>query len=270
MKCFSGQECVLRSIKILLVPAFLLSCASAHAALEMDEFVVDSRLLGPRKLYVSKNIIRIDCPRESLTIISKKPFSQVTCFNRSSKRICQAESAVAVKELRTLGVLMAEAGEVTLTWNPVGTEILQGVSCTAYKAKVTHTEAKPDKADEVDWRKYWVRKDLEVPKAAGDILSAAVGAPNIPGIPQRLEHFGSETDFNIPFLSRSNIDTKKKTLKVIISNKSKKKVTVPDSFFDIPTGYKMRKDFKKVLLHKGGIQSLKDARVAPDFLFETK
>lgn len=270
MKLFNGQECVRRSIKFLLLPAFLLCSASASAALEMDEFVVDSQLLGPRRLYVSKNIIRIDCPRESLTIISKKPFSHVTCFNSSSKRICEAESAIAVKQLRTIGVLVAEAGEVSLTWNAVGTETLQGVSCMAYKAKVTHTEAKPNKADEADWRKYWVRKDLEVSRPAGDILSAAVGAPNIPGIPQRLEHFGSETDFNLPFLSRSNIDTKKKTLKVIISTKSKKKVTVPDNFFDIPKGYKLRKDFKKVLLHKAGIQSLKDARVAPDFLFETK
>jgi hypothetical protein len=260
----------LLSVKLILLPIFFWNCASACAALEMDEFVVESQLLGPRKLYVSKSIIRIDCPRESLTIISKKPFSHVTCFNSSSRRICQAESAIAVKELRTLGVLMAEVGEVKLTWNQVGTETLQGVPCTAYKAKVTHTEARPQKADEVDWRKYWVRKDLEVPKAAGDILSAAVGAPNIPGIPQRMEHFGSETDFNIPFLSRSDIDTKKKTLKVIISNKSRKKVTVPDSFFDIPKGYKIRKDFKKVLLHSGGIQSLKDARVAPDFLFESK
>ncbi len=258
------------SSKLLLLPIFFLNCTPAGAAVEMDEFVVDSQLLGTRKLYVSKSIIRIDCPRESLTIISKKPFSHVTCFNKSSRRICEGESGIAVKELRTLGVLMAEVGEVKLTWNPVGAETLQGVPCTAYKAKVTHTEAQPKKADEADWRKYWVRKDLEVPKAAGDILAAAVGAPNIPGIPHRMEHFGSETDFNIPFLSRSNIDTKKKTLKVIISNKSRKKVTVPDNFFDIPKGYKTRKDFKRVLLHSGGIQSLKDARVAPDFLFESK
>ncbi len=119
----------LSSIKILLLPAIMFSCASASQALEMDEFVVDSQLLGPRKLYISKSIIRIDCPRESLTIISKKPFSHVTCFNKSSKRICEAESAIAVKQLRTLGALMAEAGEVTLTWNPVGTETLQGVPC---------------------------------------------------------------------------------------------------------------------------------------------
>lgn len=270
MNQFRATERMRHSIKFLLLPVWWFCCASANASVEMDEFVVDSKLLGPRKLYVSASIIRIDCPRESLTIISKKPFSQVTCFNSSSKRLCQADTVVAIKDLRRLGVLMAEAGEVKLTWTTLGPETVQGVPCTAYKAKVTHTEAMPDKADEVDWRKYWVRKDIEVPRAAGDILSAAVGAPNIAGIPFRLEHFGSDTDFNIPFLTRSNIDTKKKTLKVIISNKSRKKVSVPNSFFDIPAGYKIREDFKKVLLHKGGIQSLKDARFAPDFLFETK
>ena len=270
MKPFNVQECFQRPIKFFLLPTFLFCSVAANAKVEMDEFVVDSQLLGQRKLYVSRSVIRIDCARESLTIISKKPFSHVTCFNKSSKRICQADTAIAVKELRTLGVLMAEAGEVTLTWSAVGPETIQGVPCTAYKAKVTHTEAKPNKADEADWRKYWVRKDLEVPKLVGDILSASVGAPHIPGIPQRLEHFGSENDFNIPFLSRSNIDTKKKTLKVVISNKSRKKLSVPDNFFDIPEGYMKRKDFKKVLLHSGGIQSLKDAQISPDFLFETK
>ncbi len=258
-------------LSLLLLPVFIFCfCASANAAVEMDEVVVDSKLLGPRRFYISKNTIRIDCPRESLTIITKKPFDSVICFNNSSKRICEATSVVAVKELRTLGVLMAEAGEVEVTWSLVGRETVQGVPCAAYKAKVTHTEANPKKADEADWRKYWVRRDIEVTKAAGDVLSAAAGAPNIPGVPLRLEHFGSETDFNIPFLSRSNIDTKKKTLKVIISSKSKRKVTVPDTFFDIPKGYKMRKDFKRVLLNRGGIQSLKDASNSPGFLFESK
>ncbi len=112
----------------------------------MDEFVVDSKLLRPRKLYISKNIIRIDCPRESLTIISKKPFNQVTCFNSSSKRLCEADSAIAVRELRALGVFMAEAGEVKTDVTKVGPETVQGVNRIAYKAKVTHTEAMPNKA----------------------------------------------------------------------------------------------------------------------------
>lgn len=236
----------------------------------MTEFLVEGKLLGPRKMYVCDSMIRIDCPKDGLTIISKKPYTHVTCYNRTSRRICQGESSKAVEELRTLGLFMAEAGEVSISWSPVGKETIQGVPCLAYKAKVTHTEANPKKADEADWQKYWVRKDLDVPKAAGDILAASVGAPNIPGIPQRLEHFGSETDFNVPFLSRSDIDTKKKTLQVIIANKSKKVVFLPDSFFEIPQGFKKMKDFKKVLLHSGGIQSLRDAQSAPGFLFESK
>lgn len=257
-------------LRHLLLSAFLFCGPSANAATTMTEFLVEGKLLGPRKMYVSDSMIRIDCPKDGLTIISKSPYNRVICFNRTSRRICEGEAAQAVQELRTLGLLMAEAGEVSISWCPVGKEIIQGVPCFAYKAKVTHTEDKPKKEDEVDWRKYWVRKDLQVPKAAGDILAASVAAPNIPGIPQRMEHFGSESDFNVPFLSRSEITTKKKTLQVIIATKYKKVVSLPDSFFEIPQGFKKIKDFKKVLLHGGGIQSLKDARSAPDFLFESK
>lgn len=257
-------------IKYWLLPTFLSCSLSAGAAVTMHEFVVKGALLGPRKLFISENIIRIDCPKDGLTIITRKPFTQVTCFNRTSRRICQGETAKAVMELRTLGLLMAEAGEVSISWSPVGKETIQGVPCLAYKAKVTHTEAKPKKEDEADWRKYWVRNDLAVPKTAGDILAAAVAAPNIPGIPQRLEHFGSETDFNLPFLSRSDIETRKKTLKVLITTESKNTVCVPGNFFDVPKGYKQTSDFKKVLLTGSGIQSLKDARSAPGFLFESK
>lgn len=259
-----------RTIHFLILPTIFLNGLPSFAAVSMNEFLIESQLLGPRKLYIADHIIRIDCLKEGLTIISKKPFAHVTCFNRSSRRICQADSQLAVKELRTLGVLMAEAGEVKLSWSPAGSQTIQGIPCAVYRAKVTHTEAQPDKADEIDWRKYWVRKDVLVPKAVGDILAAAVCAPNIPGIPQRLEHFGSETDFNIPFLSRSNIDTKKKTLRVVITNRSMKRISVPDTFFDIPKGFKLKKDIRKVFLNRGGIESLKDAGVSPGFLFESK
>lgn len=253
-----------------ILVAILFCTTPAFAAIPLYEFIVESQLLGTRKLYVSDNIARIDCPREGLTIITKKPFNRVTCFNVSSKRICEADTAAAVKDFRTLGVLMAEAGEVIIQWKPAGKEKVQGIPCEAYKAKVIHTEARPNKADEADWRKYWVRKDVEVPKSLGDILAAAVGAPNIPGIPQRLEHFGSENDFDVPFLTRSNIETKKKTLKVIISTKSKKRISVTEKFFEIPKGFKVRKDFKKVILNRGGMDSLKDAGLSPGFLFESK
>jgi hypothetical protein len=264
----------LRAHGVILTAAFsitFISCgASAGAAVTMEQFEVDSHILGPRRLYISDKVIRIDCLRENLTIISKKPFDKATCFNNSSRKICDQDATRAVKELRTFGLFMSEAGEVTLSWKRSGPETVQGVPCIAYNGKVTHTEKMPNKADEADWRKYWVRNDLVVPKPAGDILSAAIGAPNIPGIPQRLEHFGSENDFNIPFLSRSNIDTQKKILRVIISTKSRKKVSVPDSFFDLPKNYKRKDDFKKVFLGSGGMQSLKDAGKAPGFLFESK
>jgi len=259
---------------IVLAAAISMICASssapAVAAVSMELFEVDSHLLGPRRLYVCDKIIRIDCLRENLTIISKKPFDQATCFNNSSRKICDQNASKAIQELRSIGSFMSEVGEVKLSWNRVGIETVQGVKCVAYKGQVTHTQAVPDKGDAADWRKYWVRNDFTVSKAAGDILSAACGAPNIPGVPQRLEHFGSENDFNIPFLTRSNIDSKKKVLKVIISTKSRRRVSVQDSFFDLPKNYKRKNDFKKVFLGSGGIQSLKDAGKAPGFLFESK
>lgn len=261
----------MRAISTAVRSVAVLVCGTgASAAVKLDQFDVDSLLLGPRRIYVCDKIIRIDCLRENMTIISKKPFNQATCFNNSSRKICDQDAVKAVKELRTLGLLMSEAGEVTLSWSRSGLETVQGVPCVAFKGKVTHTQKVPDKADEADWRKYWVRNDLVVPKPAGDILAAAIGAPNVPGIPQRLEHFGSEDDFNIPFLSRSNIDTKKKVLRVIISTKSRKKVSVPDNFFDSPKNYKRKDDFKRVFLGSGGLQSLKDAGKTPDFLFESK
>ena len=165
------MKLVVHAARVALIQVILFGLAgAAQAGVTMYQFDVTSQLLGPRQLYISDNIIRIDCPRDGLTIISKKPFNHVTCFNNSSKRICELTSSNAVRELRNLGLIISEAGEVTLSWSKVGPESIQGVPCIAYKAKVTHTEARPDKADEVDWRKYWVRTDIEVPKSAGDIL----------------------------------------------------------------------------------------------------
>lgn len=245
-------------------------CTAAQAEVPVTKFEVDNTLIGPRVVYVSPTNIRIDCPKNGLVIISKSPFKQVSCFNESTKAICEQETEAALEELRSVGNLMAEVGEVEMSWSKVGSEKIQGIPCTFYKAKVTHTEKNSTKNDNSDWRKYWTRNDIKVTQSAGDIIAASCGCPDISGVPQRMEHFGSENDFNIPFLARSNVDSSKKVLRVIISTKSRQSVSIAKNFFDVPTGYRKKTKIRKVILRKGGAQSLKDAGKAPGFLFESK
>ncbi|MBC7996687.1 MAG: hypothetical protein IAF58_02020 [Leptolyngbya sp.] len=250
-------------------------CPSQHAysasTIPVEVFEIENKIFGNRTLFVSKDTVKVMITRDQVVIQSKAPYSEVVIFNNRSRMIHRNNAAKSISDIRAIGEMLSDFNGIQIIWRPHGKQVLQGVPCNVYLAEIIHEKNRNNQADTGDWRKYWTRIDVgNTSKAQGEIISAACGSPAIPGIPQRLEYFGAETDFNVSFLARSNIDSKKKILRVLQSTKSYKHVDLPANTFAIPTDYKFKKDITKVLLPGNSRSSLKDMKMSPDFLFETK
>jgi hypothetical protein len=256
--------------------ALVLPCVSSPAftktssTIPVDVFEMENKIFGNRTLYISKDTIKVEITRDKVVIMSKAPYTEVVMFNNDSHTIYIGKVKQSIDDIRMIGDILSDSNGIKINWKPTGKEDLQGVPCNSYRADIIREDDRSGKPNKGDWRKYWTRRDVSTPVAQTDFISAACGVPVIPGVPQRLENFGPESDFNVSFFARSNIDTKKKVLRVLMSTKSYKRKNLPAAVFAIPKNYARKMDIKKVLLPGNSIRSLKDMKMSPDFLFETK
>jgi len=266
LKIFAG--CLVFTLCGFFQPVAALPAADSKA---MTNTTWKIKQTGPSHgavvIYVRKNAFRIE--RGDLIFVSHTPDWKVYSMRGSKKLMMKSDFEKAAKIAR-----MSEATTISETesapWKKAGKSTIKGLSAICWAAE-PKSGGKGDRW-EVSNLRYWVTDDNAVSAKAGEFLAASYGLPYKGGIPLQMTYLGKSSAF-FPMAMRSSTADEKVHPRSWLETVESTKVSVPDSLFGVPKGYKEDKEFGNLYLgNKVGKDNeiLKDLMNNPKALFQSQ
>jgi hypothetical protein len=146
-----------------------------------------SARLGDQYLYVSEHGVKLVNPKLGLVIICRSPGYELYVCNDTTRNYYET-TAEAWKHQS-----IARQGSTdfsgTTGWHPTGRTVVAGVPAIIFSLDGTWVKRRANGANVVSDTKgatYCLAQGIRVPPKLTELLSTALGVPNMPGVPVRL------------------------------------------------------------------------------------
>lgn len=251
----------------LLSVVFLVPCSAADG----DTLLIKQNgpFVGRVTIYINAKAMRVEQGRSIR--VARAPDWKVSWYNNSRKNYYTQPFAKSLKSNRLFGATSTAITETTKPWQKGKSEKLVGLDTTQW-LNVGDATKGAAKADGISKLKYWTYFDKRIPEKSAQFVSSDLGLPYLGGLPVRYSFDGKKSAL-LPMRSRSSTADEPVGEQIYLETKEVKWVSVPDSTFDIPKGYKMAKDFTEVYLNEMPIKDnaiLNDLLKNPDALFNSQ
>jgi hypothetical protein len=173
----------------------ILSFALCLFAMALPAFAEDagwvltqrSARLGDQYLYISEHGVKLVNPKLGLVIICRSPGFELYVCNDTTRNYYET-TADAWKHQS-----IARQGSTdfsgTTGWHPTGTTKIAGVAATVYSLDGSWVKRRANGsavASDTKGASYCLAQGIRVPPKLSELLSTALGVPNMPGVPVRL------------------------------------------------------------------------------------
>jgi hypothetical protein len=146
-----------------------------------------STRLGDQYLYVSEHGVKLVNPKLGLVIICRAPGYELYVCNDSTRNYYET-TAEAWKH-QSIARQGTNDFSGTSGWRPTGRTTVAGVPSTIYSLEgswVKRRSSGSTVASDTKGASYCLAEGIRVPPKLSELLSAALGVPNLKGVPVRL------------------------------------------------------------------------------------
>lgn len=178
-----------KSLKTILSLVLCFAAFVLPVSANDDGWVLTQRSarLGDQYLYISENGIRLVNPKLGLVIICRSPRFEVYVCNDTTKNYYETTAEAWKHE----SVARQGSADLSATsgWKPAGQTKIAGVPATIYQLSGSWTKRRVNGTatlSDTSGASYCLAQGIRVPPKLTELLSNALGVPNMPGVPVRL------------------------------------------------------------------------------------
>lgn len=178
-----------KALTKILAVAFGLFAVALPALADDAGWVLTQRSarLGDQYLYISPHGIKLVNPKLCVEVICRSPGNEVYVCNSSTHNYYET-TAEAWKH-QSIARQGSTDFSATTGWRPVGKATVAGMPAVTYQLEGSWVKRRVNGTAVVSDTKgatYCLAQGIQVPPKITELLSAALGVPNMPGVPVRL------------------------------------------------------------------------------------
>ncbi|MDR3615083.1 MAG: hypothetical protein P4L53_16095 [Candidatus Obscuribacterales bacterium] len=178
-----------KNLIAILSFALCLFAAALPALAEDAGWVLTQRSarLGDQYLYISEHGVKLVNPKLGLVIICRSPGMELYVCNDSTHNYY--ETTAEVWKHQSIARQGSTDFSGTTGWHPTGRATIAGLPTIIYTLDGTWVKRRANGGVVVSDTKgasYCLAQGIRVPAKLSELLSAALGVPNMPGVPVRL------------------------------------------------------------------------------------
>jgi hypothetical protein len=219
-------------LQIVLLGSVILSSSGALAEEQAILLQLESKVLGPSRVLINKNGMRLELDQTHVVVAMKAPAWKVQCWKPRTKVYYEGEASEWKPRLAVFTALFRPTDTSSLHVVLSKQDTLNGVSARKYEL----VSPDADRNGPESWRgllvhsgAYWVIDDKQIPESVTTVIQRTYGIPIVAGIPLALQ-------------TRTNKGSSREELRFI--SKSFKAASSAD--FEVPPGFRRVKQQEDV------------------------